>query len=68
MDNHTCCLDPNAPIFLTEEVILLYTPKIVKELWEAITNYDKEYPEAIRFVERLRCGDKYVRGGSDETT
>ena len=47
--NHSCCSDLKAPKFITNKV--LYSPASIKGLQETITNYNKEYLEAIKFVE-----------------
>ena len=65
LKNHSCCLDPNAPKFLTDNV--LYSAASMKEVREAITNYDKEYPEAIKFVERVRDGKTASDNINDES-
>ena len=47
LTNHICCLDPNAPKFLTDDI--LYGAVSMKQVQQNVTQYDEELPKAIRW-------------------
>ena len=58
LTNHTCCLGPNAPAFLTNDV--LHGAASTKQVLQNVTQYDAELPEAIGWIEQVRGNSSSV--------